>query len=392
LRNPEKIKSSLLPELHIALMHTPKTQQEKQQDTGIFQVLIVDDRPENLLTLESIIEKEGRRIIKATGGNEALRLAIRESIGLVMLDIQMPEIDGIEVARLLRSNNATRHIPIIFVSAINNSEKLCMEEFAEGTVDCLHKPLAMEETRNKVAMHEQLYQLRLECNRLKEIADRDAMQFEQFVYIVSHDLKAPLRAIDNLTNWISEDLGNKADGNINENLQLMKSRVGRMQALLEGILEFARSGRYSEPSAKIDIRHLAHAVFESLVPPQGFTLETSNLEEVLLEPPRMYTILYHILKNSVIHHPDPGNGIVNISCEKDEGQLIFTVSDNGTGIKPQYSKKIFELFTTLKSRDEMETPGIGLPVVKKVLMEIGGTIWLDTTYTKGASFKFTIPQ
>ncbi len=372
-------------------MQTGKTIKEKLLEADSFQVLIVDDRPENLLTLESIIEKEGRRIIKATGGNEALRLAIREPIGLVMLDIQMPEIDGIEVARLLRSNNATRHIPIIFVSAINNSERLCMEEFEEGTVDVLHKPLDMEETRNKVAMHEQLYRLRVECVRLQAIADRDALQFEQFVYIVSHDLKAPLRAIDNLTNWISEDLGGKTEGNISENLQLMKSRVGRMQALLEGILEFSRSGRYSEEPEMIVVKHLAHAVFESLAPPAGFTLEVNDLPQVKMESPRMYTILFHLIKNAIRHHPSPDKGVISISCENEGENLVFSVTDNGSGIKPQYAKKIFELFATLKSRDEMETPGIGLPVVKKVLLDIGGDVWLDTSYTKGAAFKFSIP-
>lgn len=363
-----------------------------QTDAAAFQVLIVDDRPENLLTLESIIEKEGRRIIKATGGNEALRLAIRESIGLVMLDIQMPEIDGIEVARLMRSNNATRHIPIIFVSANNNSEPLSMEEFAEGTVDCLHKPLNMEETRNKVAMHEQMFRLKQDCEKFRTIAERDAAQFEQFVYIVSHDLKAPLRAIDNLTNWISEDLGNRAEGNTHENLQLMKSRVGRMQALLEGILEFSRSGRYTDPASAIDVKHLVHAIFESLAVPSGFEIVTSSLPEITMEPSRMYTVLYHLLKNAVIHHPGPADGKISVSCENDGDKWIFTVADNGSGIKPQYAKKIFDLFTTLKSKDEMETPGIGLPVVKKVLSEIGGDVWLDTTYTNGAAFKFSIPK
>ena len=164
-----------------------------------------------------------------------------------------------------------------------------------------------------------------------------------------------------------------------------------MQALLEGILEYSRSGRYSEEPEQISVKHLAHAVFESLTPPDGFTLEVKEMPPVKMEPPRMYTILFHLIKNSVQHHPSPAKGIISITCETENEQLVFTVTDNGNGIKPQYAKKIFELFTTLKSKDEMETPGIGLPVVKKVLMDIGGDVWLDTTCTKGASFKFSIP-
>ncbi len=216
---------------------------DKLQQRATMGILIVDDRPENLLTLESIIEKEGRRIIKASGGNEALRLAIRENIGLIMMDIQMPEIDGIEVARLLRSNKTTRHIPIIFVSAINTTERPCMEDFEDGTVDYLHKPLNMEATRNKVALHERMYYMRTESQMYKEAAEKNASQFEQFVYIVSHDLKAPLRAIENLTNWILDDLGDRKEGAISENLSLMKSRVNRMRSLLEGVLDYSRCGK-----------------------------------------------------------------------------------------------------------------------------------------------------
>lgn len=122
-------------------------------------ILIVDDRPENLLTLESVIEKPGRNIIKASGGNEALRLAIKEDIGLIMLDIQMPDIDGVEVAMLLRSNKKTKHIPIIFVSAVSKSERPLMHQFEEGTIDCLYKPLDMEDTKLKVALFENMYHL-----------------------------------------------------------------------------------------------------------------------------------------------------------------------------------------------------------------------------------------
>ncbi len=363
---------------------------DKLQQRATMGILIVDDRPENLLTLESIIEKEGRRIIKASGGNEALRLAIRENIGLIMMDIQMPEIDGIEVARLLRSNKTTRHIPIIFVSAINTTERPCMEDFEDGTVDYLHKPLNMEETRNKVAFHERMYYMRTESQMYKEAAEKNASQFEQFVYIVSHDLKAPLRAIENLTNWILDDLGDRKEGAISENLSLMKSRVNRMRSLLEGVLEYSRCGKIDGIAESIDLNLLAHAVFESITPPNGFTLEANDLPIVKMDHSRIYNILFHLIKNSVIHHHDPANGMIKISCEKNEHQYILTATDNGPGIKLQYAQKIFEVFTTLKSKDDLETTGIGLPIVKKLLNDIGEKIWLDTENVTGAKFRFTL--
>ncbi len=364
---------------------------EKLHQGATMGILIVDDRPENLLTLESIIEKEGRRIIKASGGNEALRLAIRENIGLIMMDIQMPEIDGIEVARLLRSNKTTRHIPIIFVSAINNSDQPVREDFEEGTVDFLHKPLNMEETRNKVALHERMYYMRAESLMYKEEAEKNAAQFEQFVYIVSHDLKAPLRAIDNLTNWILDDLGDRKEGAISENLSLMKNRVNRMRSLLEGVLEFSRCGKFDGIAETIDLNQLVHAIFESIMPPDGFTLEVTGLPVAKMDHSRIYTIFFHLLKNSVIHHHDPDNGMIKINCEKNDHNFIFTITDNGPGIRTQYAQKVFEVFTTLKSKDDLETTGIGLPIVKKLLNDIGQKIWLDTENVNGAKFRFTLP-
>lgn len=373
-------------------MNAIKTSSGKIDKQTTINILIVDDRPENLLTLESIIEKEGRRIIKAGGGNEALRHAIRENIGLIMMDIQMPEIDGLAVARLLRSNKTTKHIPIIFVSAVNNSERPCMTEFENGTVDCLNKPLDMDETRNKVAIHEKMYHQSVECLLNKELAEKYTAQFDQFVYIVSHDLKAPLRAIDNLTNWISDDLGGSVEGAISENLLLMKSRVNRMRALLEGVLEFTRAGKFNEKSTIIDLNQLSHAIFESIVPPSNYKLATVKLPSVALEPARMYTILFQLINNSVLHHHDPANGVINISSESTDDNYIISLTDNGPGIKMQYAQKIFEVFSTLKSKDDLETTGIGLPIVRKVLDDIGQKIWLDSDTGNGTTFKFTLPK
>ncbi len=259
-------------------------------------ILIVDDRPENLLTLESIIEKDGRNIIKASGGNEALRLAIKENIGLILLDIQMPDIDGIEVAGLLRSNSKTRHIPIIFVSAVSKSERPILNQFEEGTIDCLNKPLDLEETKMKVSFYERLYHLSSQKKEAELFAESISKQMEHFVYIVSHDLKAPLRAIENLTNWISDDMGNCADPNTNENLILLRSRVNRMSALLEGILEYSRCGRLTEDYVSVDTNQMIQAIFESLEAPTNFNITTDSLPVIRTERTRIYKIFYSLIK------------------------------------------------------------------------------------------------
>lgn len=354
-------------------------------------ILIVDDRPENLLTLESILEREERIIIKASGGNDALRIAIKEDIGLILLDIQMPDMDGTEVAALLRSNSRTRHIPIIFVSAVTKSERPSMEEFEEGTIDCLFKPLNLEETQSKVAVFEKLYHLQVEKNELTVNAEKLSKKLEQFVYIISHDLKAPLRAIDNLSSWIADDLSSSTEINTVENLILLKSRVGRMSALLEGVLEYSRCGRIMELPEEIDLNKMVQMIFETIAHPSGFLMEVKHLPMVVGQPTRIYKILYNIINNSIIHHDNPSSGKIFIECNSNSIQHTIRITDNGPGIKIQYADKIFNLFSTLKARDEKETTGAGLAIVTKLLEDIYQKIEVLTGNGEGVTFSFTLP-
>jgi len=355
-------------------------------------LLLVDDRPENLLTLESILERDDRHIIKASGGNEALRIAIKEEIALVLLDIQMPDIDGVEVARLLRSNKKTRHIPIIFVSAVSKSERPSLEEFEEGTIDCLGKPLNLDETKYKVAAYERMYRLQNDLGLMKASYDQIKAQLEQFVYIVSHDLKAPIRAIDNLCNWIADDLGGQADANTSENISLMRSRVNRMSSLLDGVLEFSRVGRIADEDAPLDITQMVHGIFEAIAPPKGFALQANDLPVIQASQIKFYKIFHNLISNAVIHHHDPENGVISVSAIKQEDAIIFKVTDNGPGIKPQYYDKVFELFATLKSKDEKETTGVGLAVVKKIVEDFGQKIWIESNESSQISFCFSYPM
>lgn len=357
----------------------------------VLNLLLVDDRPENLLTLESILERDDRHIIKASGGNEALRIAIKEEIALVLLDIQMPDIDGVEVARLLRSNKKTRHIPIIFVSAVSKSERPSLEEFEEGTIDCLGKPLNLDETKYKVAAYERMYRLQNDLGLMKASYEQIKSQLEQFVYIVSHDLKAPIRAIDNLCNWIADDLGSNADANTAENISLMRSRVNRMSSLLDGVLEYSRIGSITDEDAPLDIAQMVHGIFEAIAPPKGFALEAKELPVIKGSQIKFYKIFHNLITNAVVHHHDPENGVITVTANHQGDGIVFKVSDNGPGIKPQYYDKVFELFATLKSKDEKETTGVGLAVVKKIVDDMGQKIWIESNDPSLISFCFSYP-
>ncbi len=374
-------------------MNDLKTNPDPLVSGRIINILIVDDRSENLLTLESIIEGEGRKIIRATGGNEALRIAIREDIGLVMMDIQMPEIDGIEVTRLLRSNSRTKHIPVIFVSAVSGAEKPALGEFESGTVDSLSKPLNIEETRNKVAMAEIMYHLRMDRADALDAANTVTRGHDSFVAKIGHDLKSPMRAIINLANWLADDLSKDANPNVRENLSLLSNRVSRLNGMLDAILEYDTCSKPPALEEQVDLQHMVHLVFESLAPPPGFRIEANKLPSVVAEQARIYKVLHNLLSNSITHHHNPAEGMIRVSCEFADTHIVVRISDNGPGIKPQQANGIFELFGSKPGIEESAGRGAGLAISKRLLQGMGQHIWLEPeSHDGGASFCFTISR
>jgi two-component system, sensor histidine kinase and response regulator len=360
----------------------------KKDVLNTYCILLVDDRLENLLTLENIIEKEERNIIKVSSGNEALKTALAEKIDLILLDVQMPDMDGYEVADLLRMNPKTKNIPIIFVSALSKNERCPIDKFEEGTIDFLFKPLDIHETKSKISLFEKIYLAAREKKNCLDKFEQMTKEMDHFVYVVSHDVKAPLRAIENLATWIEDDLAGAAIKNVHENILLLKNRVNRMQNLLDGITEYSRAGRINERKEQINVNKLIQYVIETLVPPPGFKFEAQeNLPVLFAEKTKLIKIFTHLINNAIIHHHKQ-EGLISISSMEENNSIRFTVQDDGPGIKPQFFDKVFEIFHTLVPKDKHETSGVGLSIVKKILELQGEKIWFEPV-SSGASVNFT---
>ena len=196
-------------------------------------ILLVDDRPENLISLESMLENGSRTIIKANSGNEALKVALEDEIALILLDVQMPDMDGFEVARLLKENSRTKDISIIFVTALSKDEKFTIQGYEEGAVDYLHKPLDYNIVLAKVNVFERLFLQQKELKAANDKLQRTNKQLDEFVYVVSHDLKAPLRGLASLATFLEEELGANPRQEAIDILNMMKSRTGRLQGLTD---------------------------------------------------------------------------------------------------------------------------------------------------------------
>jgi two-component system sensor histidine kinase/response regulator len=352
-------------------------------------ILLVDDRTENLLSLESILEQDGRKIYKASSGNDALRIALNEDIGLILLDVQMPEMDGFEVARLLKENSKTRDIAIIFVTAISKEEKFTIQGYEEGAVDYLHKPLEINIVKAKVAVFEKLYLQKVDLQRYAEKIEAINKQLDEFVYIVSHDLKAPLRGLASLSTFMEDELGPDTKPEVSDILTMMKSRTARMQNLIDGILHYSRLGNTSMEKEAVDVKELINNIIDLISPPENIKIETSdNLPVLNTEKIKLHEVFQNLISNGIKYN-DKEKGEVKISCEDCGDHFLFTIKDNGMGIKPEHREKIFGIFQTLQPKDKVESTGIGLTIVKKIIEQQNGKITIDSEFGKGSSFIFT---
>lgn len=216
---------------------------------------------------------------------------------------------------------------------------------------------------------------------------------KDFAHIVSHDLKAPLRAIGTLASWLKEDYGEQLDHEGREQLSLLMGRVSRMEGLINGILEYSKVGRALRNSKKMeDINEIVEEVVDAVVPADKFRLVVDTpLPSINIDRTRAQQIFQNIISNSV-KYMDKEIGEIRIACHKEDGFWNFSVADNGPGIEKQYFEKIFQIFQTLKPRDEYESTGVGLAIVKKSVELYGGQVWLDSDLNTGTTFYFTVPE
>jgi len=217
-------------------------------------------------------------------------------------------------------------------------------------------------------------------------------ELKEFAYIVSHDLKAPLRAISQLTHWISEDYSEAFDDDGKKQMDLILKRVKRMDGLIEGILRYSRIGRIREKEERPDLNLIVKNIIDALSPPDNVKIIIENeLPDVLRDSTRMEQVFQNLIGNA-IKFMDKSEGIIRVGCADEGAYWKFSISDNGPGIDKRYHDKIFRIFQTLVPRDEHESTGIGLTLVKKIIELYGGSVSVESEAGRGATFFFTLPK
>jgi signal transduction histidine kinase len=377
-------------------------------------ILLVDDRPANLLALEAMLQDLGQVIITARSGREALKWLLTNDCAVILLDVKMPEMDGFETAELIRQRDRSRHIPIIFLTAADRSQTQAVRGYAVGAVDYLVKPVVPEFVRSKVAVFVELAKttelLRRQTERLRaseqaarELAEARAAlvedleqknrELETFSYTVSHDLRAPLRRIESFGKALGETQAERLDEEGRRYLSRIRTSSQEMAQLIDDVLYLSRVTRAELHRQEVDLSAVAHAIVERLR-----EAEPDRAVEVRVRPGlttvgdgRLLRIaLENLLENAWKFTARQPDARIEFGLTHVSGEPAYFVRDNGAGFDMSYADRLFAPFQRLHLSSEFPGTGVGLATVQRIVYRHGGRIWAEGAVGQGATFHFTV--
>ena len=251
-----------------------------------------------------------------------------------------------------------------------------------------NKPLCMADVITDITERKKAEKLQAEL--LCEIKYAN-QELQDFAYIVSHDLKTPLRGIRTVAKWMQSDYADKLDENAKTQLELLVSRVDRMNKLIEGVLQYSRVGRTKEEQTQVNLNELVREVIETIGPAGGIKIKIEReLPAIICERTRIGQVFQNLIGNAVKYMDKPA-GEVRVGCTRENDFWKFNVTDNGPGIEKENFERIFQIFQTLSPQKTDDSTGIGLTVAKKIVEMYGGKIWVESETGKGSTFFFTLP-
>ena len=370
--------------------------------------LLVDDLEENLIALKAILDEEKVKIFTARSGNEALELMLDNDFALALVDVQMPNMDGFELAEIMRSTDKTRAIPIIFVTAAGSSAQRVFRGYEAGAVDFLHKPLAPQVVVSKVRIFLELYNHKFELEekirKQKEteiVLQKALVSRDEFMSICSHELKTPLTSlkmqlqiVDRIRHKQGDEFAFSPERMDKFLLQADRS-IDRIVHLVNDMLDVSRvaTGRLSLNLEKVNITELTKEVLERLAP----LMEMSNCDvkynaenDYFAEADkfRIEQVITNLLTNAAKYAPDKP---VNVMITNKDNKVHITVQDHGEGISEADQKRIFERFERAVSHHTVSGLGLGLYISKEIIDMHYGTIEVESKMGEGSRFTIGLP-
>lgn len=378
-------------------------------------ILIVDDKPANIYALETLLDKPDRTFLNATNGNDALKLALNNDIDLIILDVQMPEMDGFEVAQILKLNKKTKDIPIIFASAEKKERQSVMKGFEEGAVDYLSKPLDPELTTAKVSVllkiqlqkkeliekNQSLEKADAQIKKLNADLQKNLFQLEEvnkelesFSYSVSHDLRAPVRALVGFSKMLEESYNDTLDDEGKRMVGVIHRNAIKMGTLIDDLLEFSKMGRQEVRKTAINVADMVNDVISDITDQTGYHAKVTinELLPTYADRALLTQVWINLVSNAFKYSAKKENPAVEIGSHRDNRYIVYYVKDNGAGFSMEYAEKLFGVFQRLHKASEFEGTGVGLAIVHRIVTRHGGRVWAEAKINEGATFFFTLPD
>jgi two-component system, sensor histidine kinase and response regulator len=377
-------------------------------------ILLVDDQPANLVALEAMLQGLGQNLIRAESGREALKWLLTHEFAVILLDVKMPDMDGFETAALIRQRDKSRHTPILFLTAADNSQNHAVRGYAVGAVDYLIKPVVPEFVRSKVAVFVELAKkselLRRQTQLLAEseqaaleLAETRAelvrdlehknRELESFSYAVSHDLRAPLRRIDSFSRAILESQSDKLDESGRRYLDRVREASQQMSQLIDDVLYLSRVTRADLREQDVDLSSLAQLILTRLQ-----ESEPARKAEVKIRPGVIVTgdgqllriALENLIENAWKFTSKQAESRIEFGVTQASGEPTYFIRDNGAGFNMTYVDRLFGPFQRLHAHGDFPGSGIGLATVQRIIHRHGGRVWAEGLVGQGATFQFTL--
>jgi signal transduction histidine kinase len=355
-------------------------------------ILLVDDRESNLLAMRAVLEDVGE-VRLARSGEQALRLLLVDDVALVLLDVQMPGMDGFETAEAIRGRPRTRDVPILFLSAYEPREEDLVRGYAVGAADYLVKPVAPDVLRAKASLFVELQVRRGREERIRQDLLRSNGELARFAQAAAHDLQAPLRSLDYLLRRVATAGTDRLDPGQRADLAECLEATGRMRRLIGGLLDYAQARTGVARPGAADLASLvaeAWAALRASVESTGATLACEALPVVRADALLLRQVFQNLFENAIRHRGD-GPPRVHVSARETPEGVEVSVRDEGTGIAPEHHEAVFEPFRRLGPRRPDAGSGLGLAICREIVARHGGRISVASEVGRGATFRFTLP-
>lgn len=356
-------------------------------------ILVVDDKSENLVAIERVLNNLDVELVKVTSGNEALRSTLYHEFSLALLDVQMPDMDGYELAGILRGEEKTQNLPFIFISAVYTDTLNIFKGYEKGAFSFITKPFQAEILVNKVKFFIEKHQQEIELHRKNHELKSINEELESFSYSISHDLRAPLRALNSYSQILEEDFYPQLNDEGKRVIQKIKDNAIKMGRLIDDLLAFSKLGRKALFKTYVDMEPMVQHVLKELeqASPHPHTyIEQLPLLPSFADPGLIQQVWLNLIANAIKYSARKENPRVEIGSKDGGDHVVYYVKDNGAGFNMKYVDKLFGVFQRLHSASQFEGTGIGLAIVQRLVHKHGGRVWCDAEEDKGATFYFTL--